>query len=237
MQRLAVVRLGLPIILLLITSGAKASSIEIGAGIDLGADLGDAGQDQGAARMGMGPTIRAPVRWAPHPNVALRTDLFFAMAGGQDRIEWSQYNGAVAYHSEDHWTLMTQFGLHVGPEIAPWGDEDISPYAGVHVGTSWVRHWHSFDGGAAVLLDPEQNDLSSGSNIDPYTDQLAPLVGIQAGVRFVDVLPFAFEAELGYDVAFLREVPLKKARPALNATRTAYGFNPIRVGVNAVFPL
>jgi hypothetical protein len=86
-------------------------------------------------------------------------------------------------------------------------------------------------------LDPNENDLNSGSNIDPYTDQLSPMAGFHTGVRFTDILPFAFEAELGYNVAFLRAAPLKKARPALNATRTAYGFNPIRIGVNAVFPL
>ncbi|MGB0640269.1 MAG: hypothetical protein ACPGTU_13090, partial [Myxococcota bacterium] len=57
------------------------------------------------------------------------------------------------------------------------------------------------------------------------------------GVRFKEVLPFAFEVELGYKVAFMREAELKKARPALQAKRTAYGYNPIRVGFNAVFPL
>ncbi len=230
-------RLFLLPILFAASQDVSAEAIEVGVGLDMATDLGDAGLDQGEARMGLGPTIRAPVRWSPHPNVAVRTDVFFSMLGGQDRIEWSQYNGAVAYYSDDHWTLMTQLGALVGPEISPWNEEKIAPYAGAHVGVGWVRHWHSFDGGAAVLLDPNENDLNKGNNIDPYTDQMAPTVGLQTGVRFVDLLPFAFEAELGYNVAFLRSAPLKKARPALKATRTAYGFNPIRIGVNAVFPL
>jgi hypothetical protein len=237
MQRIAVMRFMLMFTLLVSSANVMADSFEVGLGIDIAADLGDAGLDQGNAQMGLGPTIRSPMRWSPHPKVAVRSDLFFSMLGGQDRVEWSQYNGAVSYHSEDHWTLMTQLGAEIGPEISPWEDENISPYAGAHVGMAWVRHWHSFDGGSAVLLDPKENDLNSGSNIDPFSDQWSPMAGIQAGVRFADVLPFAFEAELGYNVAFLRAAPLKKARPTLNAVRTAYGFNPIRIGVNAVFPL
>ena len=223
--------------LLLFPLWAEASTVELGVGIDLAKDLGDPGMEQGASRMGLGPTIRAPLRWAPHPKVAVRADTFFSMMGGQDRVEWYQYNGTVGYHSEDHWTLLTQLGTSIGPEISPWSDADVSPYAGANIGFSWVRHWHSFDGASAVLLDPAENNVDQGGNIDPYTDQLAPMTGFQLGVRFMEVLPFAFEAELGYNVAFLRAAPLKKARPALNATRTAYGFNPLRIGFNAVFPL
>jgi len=237
MQRAAVMQKMVLLALLATSTTTMAGSFEWGAGIDLGADLGDSGLEQGAARMGVGPTIRAPLRWSPNPKVAVRSDVFLSMMGGQDRVEWSQYNGTISYYSQDHWTLMTQMGIHLGPEVSPWKDEKIAPYAGAHIGVSWVRHWHSFDGGAAVLLDPSENDLNSGSNIDPYSDQLAPMAGFLTGVRFTDLLPFAFEAELGYNVAFLQAAPLKKARPALNATRTAYGFNPIRVGVNAVFPL
>ena len=219
------------------SSVGHTSGFELGVGFDVSTDLQDPGLDQGAAKMGFGPSLRAPLRWTPHPKVALRSDAFFSMMGGQDRVEWSQYNGEVGYYSEDHWTLLTQLGLSLGPEIAPWSAADVSPYLGASVGVSWVRHWHSFNGDSAVLLDPAENELDRGSNIDPFTDQIAPHTGFQAGIRFTDVLPFAFEAELGYNVAFLRAAPLKKARPALNAVRTAYGFNPVRIGFNAVFPL
>ena len=221
----------------LVSVGAQASSFELGGGFDVSSDLRDPGMDQGATKMGVGPTIRVPFRWAPHPKVSVRSDAFFSMMGGQDRVEWSQYNGEVGYFSEEHWTLLTQLGVTLGPEIAPWSTADVSPYLGANVGVAWVRHWHSFDGATSVLLDPKENNVDRGSNIDPFTDQLAPMTGIQAGLRFTDVLPFAFEAELGYNVAFLRAAPLKKARPALNAVRTAYGFNPVRIGFNAVFPL
>jgi hypothetical protein len=156
---------------------------------------------------------------------------------GQSRVEWTQYNGEVGYYSDEHWTLLTQLGASVGPEITPWPDLPVRPYIGANIGASWVRHWHSFDGAAAILLEPSENDLTRGSNVDPYTDQIAPSTGFHVGVRLLDVLPFAIEAELGYNVAFLRAAPLKKARPALNAARTAYGFNPVRFGLNAVLPL
>jgi hypothetical protein len=185
--------------------------------------------------MGVGTAIRAPIRWVPHSVVALRVDPFIALHSGQDRVEWSQFDGAVSYASEDHWTLLTQMGVVVGPELSPWAEQQFSPYFGTSAGVSLSRHWHSFKDGAAVLLDPAQNDVGSGSNVDPYTQQWIPMVGLHAGVRIEEVLPFAIEAELGYNVAFMRRASLKKARPALDAVRTAYGFNPLRIGVNAVF--
>ena len=222
-------------IALLWSSVAVGGEFEFGAGIDLTTDIGDAGLDQGDANLGVGTALRAPIRWVPHPMVSLRADPFFSVNSGQDRVEWSQFGGAVTYASEDHWTMLTQLGLTVGPEISPWSESKLAPYAGSTIGLSWARHWHSFKGQSAVLLDPEENDLQSGGNIDPYTDQVAPSVGVHAGVRIHDWLPFAIEAELGYNVAFMRRARLKNARPALNAYRTAYGFNPLRLGVNLVF--
>ncbi len=225
----------LPIVLGLLAHPALASDFEFGVGLDLAVDLGDAGLDQGDANMGAGPVFRAPIRWTPQPIIAVRADPFVSFHSGQDRVEWTQFDGNVGYASEDHWTLLTQMGVTVGPEISPWPQSKISPYAGTNVGVAWARHWHSFKGASAVLLDPAKNDVSSGSNIDPYTDQMVPMVGLHTGVRFHDILPFAIEAELGYNVAFMRRAPLKKARPALDAERAAYGFNPLRIGINAVF--
>ena len=214
---------------------AGADSVEWGAGLDVGSDLADASMDQGNARMGPGVTVRAPFRWAPASAVAVRADPFFGMHGGQDRVEWVQFDGSVPFASEDHWTMLTQLGLRLGPEFSPFQRPSMRVYVGSALGISWARHWHSFQGDTAVLLDPDTNDVNSGTNIDPYSDQLVPSVGAHLGVRFEDVLPFAIEAELGYNVAFMNEAPLSGARPALNAVRTAYGFNPIRLGVNAVF--
>jgi hypothetical protein len=231
MQRL------IPILALCWAADAGAVDVEFGAGLDLVSDLGDPGMNQGASKMNVGPALRVPVRVGLHSAVSLRADAFLSAQKGQDRIEWAQYNGVVAYQSEDHWSMLTQLGCRIGPEISPWSSEPVALYGGTSLGLAWARHWHSFHGPNAVLLDPGSNDIDSGGNIDPYTDQLAPSVGVFTGVRFKDVLPFAIEVELGYNVAFMREAQLKKARPALQATRTAYGYNPIRLGVNAVFPM
>jgi len=214
---------------------ANAADFEFGAGFDISTDLPDRGLDQGEARMGTGVTLRAPIRWTPHPAVAVRAEPFAGVHGGQDRVEWSQYGGSVSFASEDHWTLLSQLGFRVGPEFSPFSGMLFQPYIGSSLGLSWARHWHSFQGASAVLLDPDTNDVNSGGNIDPYSDQVAPSVGAHVGVRFQELLPFAIEAELGYNVAFMSEASLSGARPALNAVRTAYGFNPVRIGVNAVF--
>ena len=131
--------------------------------------------------------------------------------------------------------MLTQLALTAGPEISPWHSSSLAPYVGSTVGLGWARHWHSFQGPSAVLLDPESNDPKNGSNIDPYSDQMVPIAGLHMGLRIHDVLPFALETELGYNVAFMREAPLSGAHPALDAVRTAYGFNPVRLGLNAVF--
>ena len=227
----------IPLVACCLAVDVHATAIDLGAGVELAGDLADAKVKQGASKMNVGPTLRVPVRVSLHPVVSIRTDGFLSVQGGQDRIEWAQYNGVVEYQSDDHWTMLSQLGLNVGPEISPWSEKPISPYAGTNIGIAWARHWHSFKGPSAVLLDPDLNDVDSGSNIDPYTDQTVPSVGLHTGVRFKDVLPFAFELELGYKVAFMREAELKKARPTLQAKRTAYGYNPVRVGINAVFPL
>jgi hypothetical protein len=225
----------LPLWLLMAPMGATAGQVEWGIGVDMAVDLGDPGLDEGAANMGLGTAFRVPIRWVPHPIVALRVDPFVSIHSGQDRVEWSQFGGAVGYASEDHWTLLTQVGFALGPEVSPWSEAKLAPYAGTSVGLAFARHWHSFKGASAVLLDPKENDAGSGTNVDPYTDQLIPMVGLHTGLRIQHILPFAFEAELGYNVAFMRRASLKKARPALDAVRTAYGFNPLRIGVNAVF--
>ncbi|MDP7365200.1 MAG: hypothetical protein QF768_21695, partial [Candidatus Latescibacteria bacterium] len=44
----------------------------------------------------------------------------------------------------------------------------------------------------------------------------------------------AMEVEAGYNVAFMREARLAQAPTALEAVRTAYGLNQLRMGINLV---
>jgi len=73
---------------LLIVSSAHAGDLEYGMGMDLSRDLSDSGLDQGAAQLGLGVGIRAPIRWSPHPVVAVRMDPTVSFHRGQDRVEW-----------------------------------------------------------------------------------------------------------------------------------------------------
>jgi hypothetical protein len=216
---------------------AAAADLEIGVGLDMSKDLGDPGLALPESRMGVGILLRGPVRLALSDVIVLRADPLFGVSGGQDRVEWSEYGGRVRYHSQDHWTLLSQLGVVAGPELRPWPALSAMPYFGTSVGAVWARHWHSFSGDTAILLDSGDEGLDREGHIDPYTDQLAPMVGIHGGVRLADLAPFAIEVEAGYNVAFMSSAPLQKARPGLGAVRTAYGLNLLRVGVNAVFTL
>jgi hypothetical protein len=66
----------LSIWLLMAPMAATAGQVGWGVGVDMSVDLGDPGLDQGAANMGLGTAIRVPIRWVPHPIVALRVDPF-----------------------------------------------------------------------------------------------------------------------------------------------------------------
>ena len=130
---------------------------------------GGPGVEQGGAKMAPGPVLRAPIRWSPHPVVSLRTDPFFALHTGQDRVEWTQFDGNISYASEDHWTLLTQFGVTVGPEVSPWPDAKIIPYAGSQLGFAWAQHWHSFKGASAKKGN--QADPIAGHDDSYSTDE------------------------------------------------------------------
>ncbi len=216
---------------------AAATSIELGVGVDFIKDLGNPGLDLPESGTGAGVLVRGPLRVNFGETVGLRVEPFFGLSGAGDRVEWAEYGGAVRYHSDDHWSMLTQLGLSTGPELHPWDDWAAAPFLGTSVGVMWARHWHSFKQSSGILLDPTDSGIERGGYIDPYTDQLAPTVGVYGGVRLPDVAPFAIEVEAGYNVAFMSSAPLKKARPGLGAVRTAYGLNHLRFGVNLVFPL
>jgi len=213
------------------------ADFDVGVGLDIAKDLPDPGLDLPKSQMGLGVVLRGPVRLGLGRNVGLRADPLFGISGGHDRVEWKEYDGLVPYHSDDHWTLLTQLGVVMGPELRPWPDLPAVPYIGTGLGGVWARHWHSFDGPAASVLNPADEGLSKGGHIDPYSDQFAAMVAVQGGVRLPDVAPFAIEVEAGYNVAFMSSARLRKARPGIGAVRTAYGLNLLRFGVNAVFPL
>jgi len=109
----------------------------------------------------------------------------------------------------------------------------MSPYIGSEMGMVWARHWHRFDGQDERLLGL----AGDGEGIHPFTTQTAPAVEMHMGARIQLPSRLAIEVEAGYNVALMREARLVQAPEALEAVRTAYGLNQLRLGINLVIPL
>lgn len=216
---------------------ALAADVALSLGADFVADPSDRVDDLSASKAGVGGGLRLPLRIGLGHGAWLRTSLHSSLSRGSDRVEWSQYDGTVRYYSDDHWTLVQSTALMVGPQVDLGRSDAARPYLGAQGGGALVTNFHSFEEGSLVLLDPDQGDVTSGNHIDPYTRQLAPIVDLFGGVRLMASSPVAIEVEAGYTVSFLDQAALQKSRPELGAIRTAYGLNPIRVGVAAAFSL
>ncbi len=220
-----------------LASGPARAEVTLGIAADFTADPSDVVEPTSDTRLGAGGGLRIPLRFGLGEGAWLEASLRSGLSRGQDRVEWTQYDGTVRYYSDDHWTLVNSTALLLGPVVDVGRNDALRPFIGARVGAALVTCWHSFHDDAAILLDPDQGDVTSGSHIDPYTQQLAPLADLSVGLRMPSLAPFAIELEAGYTVSFLSEAPLKKARPELGAVRSAAGLNALRIGVGAAFTL
>lgn len=216
---------------------ADAAELSLGLAADVVVDPADKVDGKRGARAGTGGALRVPLRIGFAEGAALRATLGTTFTFGQDRVEWTQYDGAVTYYSDDHWTLVNSSSLMLGP-VVDLTRTSARPYLGAQAGGVLVTSYHSFQGASAVLLDPAQGDVTSSTHIDPWSRDLVPAAELLGGLRLGGTDGgLAFEVEAGYTVAFLDEVALQKSRPELGAVRTAWGYNALRVGVGAVFSL
>lgn len=229
--------LPLALVAALVPGPARAAELALSVGADATYDPADAVEPLSDSAAGLGGGLRLPLRIGLGEGAWLRASLHAGLARGRDRVEWSQYDGAVRYYSDDHWTLVQSTALLAGPQVDLGRGDGARPYLGAQVGGALVTGFHSFHGDAAVLLDPAQGDVTSGSHIDPYTRQLAPMVDLFGGLRLMPSSPVAMELEAGYSLSFLDQVALQKSRPELGAIRTAYGLDAVRVGLAAAFSL
>lgn len=216
---------------------ASAAGLSLGIGGELVADSADGVDTLSGSKAGLGGGLRVPLRVDLGQGAWFKTTLSSALTRGQDRVEWSEGDAGVRYFSDDHWTLCNSSALMVGPGIDIGRSEDLVPYLGAQAGALLLTSWHSFEGPAAVLLDPAQGDVTRSTYIEPWTRQLAPAVDLALGLRMGRVAPFAMELEAGYTVSFFSEATLQKARPELGAIRTAFGLNALRFGAGASFSL
>ena len=214
-------------------AGPAKAGVEVGIGLDATMDLPDSGIDVPESHMGPGIALRLPTRVRLRDRVAIRVEPSMGLSWGQDRVEWLAYEEMVPVYSDSHSTILSTVGLLAGPEISPWPDASTAPYMGASFGFLLARHWHHFDGQEERLLGL----AGGGGGVHPYTDQLAPVVDVHGGLRLEIGERLAMEVEAGYNVAFMREARLAQAPTALEAVRTAYGLNQLRMGINLVIPL
>lgn len=226
---------------LLLPTSALATEGSVGVQLGATLDLPDR-VSGGYTRFGPGGGLAVPVRFRIGEHAYLRAALRLDAATGNDRVTWDQTAGdrIVRMSSRDHFTLLTAAALTVGGEVRAPVDWPALPFLGASVGGTWVGTWHSFgisDSGVDTtpLLDPAQNDLSNPNNIDPWAGGFAVLAELHAGAAIPVGSSMELLFEAGYGVAFLPEAELRKAPPALQARRSAFGWNPIRIQAGLAF--
>jgi hypothetical protein len=222
-----------------VTGGGVAVAGETSFGVlaGLNVDLPDK-VSGGQTRFGPGGGMTFPVRARVNDLVVVRSALRLDAATGHDRVTWQQPvgTGSVRMSSDDHWTLLTSAAVTIGGELKPQVDWYAVPFGGLSLGGAWVGNWHSFgvsDSGVDTrpLVDPNQNDPLNGKNIDPWSSSFAILAELHLGVAFPIVDQVELLVETGYGGAFVPEAPLRKSPEDLNARRSAFVWNPVRIQV------
>ena len=218
-----------------LAAASPAYAIEAGLGLGAQTELSDGSSGDPALKFSPGPVLWLPVRAPVADGFFLRADLQLGANRGQDRVEWQRLDALVTVYSDTHWTLLTEAGLSVGPEVSLIDNGSTRVLWGVTGGVNTSAVWHSFDSTAVDIFDQEQNDLDNPMNIDPYTLQASPVVGTHASLLIETSSALAFELEVGYKVSTLREAPLRKADANVNAVRSAMGLNFFRLGVSVIW--
>ena len=215
---------------------AFAADLDVGVGAAISMDLPDK-VSADYAKFGPGPSLQIPFRIGFTDHARLRSTLRADIGVGSDRVTWGlEVDGTeVRVGSDDHWAMFAAAGLTIGPEFSLPVDGPVVPYIGAEAGGAWVGTYHSFGGDTAVLLDPDQNDLESTGNVDPFTTQLAFLTDAHLGIAGGG--DTGWWAELGYSAAFLGAADLQKSQADLGARREAYGWNAARLGAGVRFSL
>lgn len=222
----------------LLAASAFGADLTAGVVVGVSSDLPDIVSAE-YARFGPGLMLQVPLFVEIAPAARLRAALRADLAPGSDRVVWTQTidGEAVRFYDDDHWAMLGSMALTVGGDFTGPADWPVRPYFGVDGGAARVTTWHSLGGNTQILLDPAQNDLSDPRNIDPYTAQFTWLADVHAGASRDVSDRVALWLEAGYSLAFLDARPLRKTPPELDATRSAYGWNAIRVGLGVGFAL
>ena len=181
-----------------------------------------------------------PVWWEVTPAARFRATARADLSMGSDRVTWGAGTiggDEVRLYDDDHLAVLVATSLTAGAEVVVPA-QSLAPYLGAELGVAWIGTYHSLDGAtASALLDPEQNELDSAGNIDPYTGQATWRTDVHAGVQPSLSESSSFWLEAGYSLAFVGEEALKKTPSELDARRSPYGYNALRLGVGLAFAL
>jgi hypothetical protein len=227
------------LVAVVVASAAPALAFDASVGVLAGASLDLPDRVSGGyTRFNPGGGLAIPVRYRIGESAFLRAAIRLDAATGNDRVTWNGVVGdrTVRLSSRDHWTLLTAAALTVGGEVRAPTDWPVLPLGGASIGGTWVGTWHSFgvsDAGVDTtpLFDPAQNDLDDPKNIDPWAGGWALLAEVHLGAAVPISDRLELLVETGYGVAFLPEAELRKAPAGLEARRSAFGWNPVRVQI------
>ncbi len=228
-----------PILLAMLLPASALAGSSVGVGIAVSVDLPDSASlsEDGKryTRFSPGPSLQVPVRIELAPAARLRLAARFDFSSGSDRITWSE-GGVRFFDDEGHSAYLAAGALTAGAELAVPGDLPVTPYFGASAGVAWVGTFHSFHEDPIVdILDLEDDDLSDSGSIDPYTAQPCFIADVDLGFERELNEGLALWVEAGYSVAFVDTRPLAKTIPQYEATRSAFGWNAVRVGLGMAF--
>lgn len=208
-------------ILALVLPAALAAEWSLGLQAGLAKDMSAVAALEDPTAFGAGPALLIPLRWTPRPGASWRFALEGSRAGGTDRVVWT--DGDTGYYSDEDDATYGALRLLTGPELAFVPSSAVTPYLGVGVGGGVVATHHTFDGAVATLGeagDTRQTTAAAGT-----------WLGLHAGRKV------ALEIEAGYCVSFLPQAPLRDVPEALEASRTAWSLDPVRLSAGVSFPL
>lgn len=215
---------------------AWAGDVALGASLGVSYDLPDR-VSGGQTRFGPGPTLSIPVRYRLAEGAFLKATVRADVGSGTDRVSWAGdlAGDPVRLATHGHWGLLTAASFTIGGEARVPDLLPVEPLFGVELGGAWVGTWHSFgppDGegtDTTFLLDPAQNDLQDPNNRDPYATAWTAVADVRLGTAVPVSEPVEVVIEIGYTLAYLKDAPLQKSPPALDARRDAFGWNTIRL--------
>lgn len=216
----------------LIAAPALAAEVSVGLMGGVNIDLPDK-QSKGYAKIKPGPMVVVPIRWHATDLVAVKGSLRFDMAGGTDRVTWSQWVDGqdMRFFDDDSAAVLGGFGASLGAELHLPLEWVVRPYGGAEIGVMGVGVWHTLGSESEVIYDS-----STGGAVGPSTMQAAVVTDVHVGARLV-FGKVSIMAELGYASSYLPAKKLAKTLVELDARREALGWNAFRAGAGFAISL